>query len=78
MDPFSIKLNKQITELETKISESEDAYQDILFEKEALEKENVILNQKIAKLKIDINNLESRYLCCREAVRNFINSNPLG
>ena len=36
MDPFSIKLHKKISELEERLEEYDDLYQDLLFEKKDL------------------------------------------
>jgi hypothetical protein len=76
MDPFSIKLHKHIDELETKLSESDDAFQDAFYEKGELEKENLILKEKLAELEKQISSLESRYLCCRESAQNFLSVKP--
>jgi septal ring factor EnvC (AmiA/AmiB activator) len=76
MDPFSVKLHKHISELEERLTESENQFEEVWKERKNLETENNELKELINILKNRSDTLESRYLCCRQAAQNFLNVNP--
>lgn len=62
MDPFSVKLHTKIAELETKLSEEEDMYEELYGEKCHLEETNEELKNKLTALATKFENVMTTVL----------------
>ncbi len=74
MNPFSVKLHQQISELENKLCEAEDAFDDLYLEKTTLSEEKEVLQKRLAQAHTQIYELECRYTACREAAQKFLDT----
>jgi peptidoglycan hydrolase CwlO-like protein len=74
MDPFSIKLHTKIAELETKLSEENDAFADLYNENCEHEEKIVELTKKLEDAEKALADIKAQYLCCRQAAQTFIDS----
>jgi septal ring factor EnvC (AmiA/AmiB activator) len=69
MDPCEDKLRKRLKVVESELADAEDMITD-------LDEENEKLKSELAKAKLEIAEIESRYLSCRQAAQRFIDTPP--
>lgn len=69
MDPCEDKLRRRLKVVESELADAEDMITD-------LDEENEKLKSELAKAKLEIAEIESRYLSCRQAAQRFIDTPP--
>jgi septal ring factor EnvC (AmiA/AmiB activator) len=73
---FSGSLHTELFELQNKLSEAEDSFDTLVSENEDLEKKLEDTRKELEATKKRLKDLDSRYMCCREAAQKFIDTNP--
>lgn len=69
IDPCEDKLRRRLKVVESELADAEDMITD-------LDEENEKLKSELAKAKLEIAEIESRYLSCRQAAQRFIDTPP--
>lgn len=73
-DPFGVRANTKVVELENKLTESEDLYSHLYGEKCEDEEKIVDLTKKLQAAETALAEVKSQYLCCRNAAQAFLDS----
>jgi hypothetical protein len=68
-DPFGENLRKRLKTVETELSDAEDVINE-------LDEENDKLKAELARAKVEISEVEARYISCRQAAQRFIDTQP--
>jgi septal ring factor EnvC (AmiA/AmiB activator) len=68
-DPFGENLRRRLKIVESELSDAEDMISH-------LDDENEKLKSELAKARVEISEMESRYLSCRQAAQRFIDTPP--
>lgn len=66
-DPFGENLRKRLKIVESELSDAEEMITD-------LDDENEKLKAELARAKLEITEMESRYISCRQAAQKFIDT----
>jgi hypothetical protein len=72
IDPFNLRLNSRVVELENKLSESEDLYNDLYDGKCEDEEKIAELTKKLADAEKALAEIKAQYASCRKAAQTFL------
>lgn len=72
VDPFNLRLNSRVVELENKLSESEDLYNDLYDGKCEDEEKIAKLTKKLEDAEKALAEIKAQYASCRKAAQSFL------
>jgi hypothetical protein len=74
LDPFNLRLNAKILELETEVANSEELYANLYEEKSNADEKIAELTEKLKVAEKALADVKANYLCCRNAAQTFLDS----